>query len=73
MAKVAIYRIVDGAIDRIVRCPYSLVQDQCQSGEEFYLDCPDDATHIINNEPVIIVPEVVPPTLAEVKTAKLAE
>lgn len=73
MAKVAIYRIVDGAIDRIVRCPYSLVQDQCQSGEEFYLDCPDDATHIINNEPVTIVPEVVPPTLEEAKALKLAE
>ena len=69
----AIYKIIDGKIDRFMLSDPSTVAIQCQEGEEFYLNCPDTATHIINNEPVIIVPEVVPPTLAEVKTAKLAE
>ena len=69
----AIYKIIDGKIDRFMLSDPSTVDIQCQEGEEFFLNCPDDATHIINNEPVIIVPEVVPPTLAEVKTAKLAE
>ena len=69
----AIYKIIDGKIDRFMLSDPSTVAIQCQEGEEFYLNCPDSATHIINNEPVIIVPEVVPPTLAEVKTAKLAE
>ena len=73
MAKVAIYKIDTGIIDRFMGCPYSLIQLQCGTGEEFYLNCPDDATHIINNEPVTIIPEVVPPTLEDVKTAKLAE
>ncbi|MBV5336780.1 MAG: hypothetical protein J0653_01915 [Deltaproteobacteria bacterium] len=42
---------------------------QCQYGEEFYLNCPPEATHIINNEPVTIIPEPVippPPTEAEI-------
>ena len=69
----AIYKIIDGKIDRFMLSDPSTVDIQCQEGEEFYLSCPDDATHIINNEPVIIVPEVVPPTLAESKAAKLAE
>jgi hypothetical protein len=35
-----------------------MIAMQCQDGEEFYLNCPSDATHIINNEPVTIIPEV---------------
>ena len=73
MPRPAIYKTDGGAINRFVCCPYSLIQDQCGDGEEFYLNCPDTATHIIDNEPVTIVPEVVPPTLGEVKAAKLAE
>ena len=69
----AIYKIIDGKIDRFMLSDPSTVAIQCQEGEEFYLNCPDDATHIINNEPVTIIPEVVPPTLEDVKTAKLAE
>lgn len=73
MPRPAIYKTDGGAINRFVCCPYSLIQDQCGDGEEFYLNCPDTATHIIDNEPVTIVPEVVPPTLAEVKAAKCIE
>lgn len=73
MITAAIYRTSDGEILRKVFCPESHVDLQCGEGEEFYLNCPDCATHIINNEPVTIIPEVVPPTLTEVKTAKLAE
>lgn len=70
--KYAIYKITDGKIDRFMVSDPSTVAIQCQEGEEFYLNCPDDATHIINNEPVIIVPEVVPPTLEEAQATKLA-
>lgn len=69
----AIYKIIDGKIDRFMLSDPSTVAIQCQEGEEFYLNCPDTATHIINNEPVTIIPEVVPPPLGEVKAAKLAE
>ena len=71
--RASIYDMASGEILRRVSCPVSTVDIQCQEGEEFYLNCPDDATHIINNEPVAIVPEVGPPTLEEVKGAKLAE
>ena len=69
----AIYIVSTGKIVRRMCSSPSDVTIQCQEGEEYYLNCPLDATHIINNEPVIIVPEVVPPTLAESKAAKLAE
>ena len=71
--RASIYDMASGEILRRVSCPVSTVDIQCQEGEEFYLNCPLDATHIINNEPVTIIPEVVPPTLAESKAAKLAE
>ena len=71
--RASIYDMASGEILRRVSCPVSTVDIQCQEGEEFYLNCPNDATHIINNEPVTIIPEVVPPTLEDVKTAKLAE
>ena len=71
--KCAIYDTGTGEIKRYTGSSPEDVAKQVGYCEEFYLNCPDDATHIINNEPVIIVPEVVPPTLAEVKMAKLAE
>lgn len=69
--RAAIYAISDGAISRFVTGPPDHVHLQLQDGEEFYLNCPPDATHIINDEPVIIPPD--PPTLEEVKVFKLAE
>ncbi len=71
--KYAIYNISDGEIVRRVTSSPNMVSVQCQEGEEFFLNCPETATHIIDNEPVTIIPEVVPPTLEEVKAAKLAE
>lgn len=71
--KYAIYNISDGEIVRRVTSSPNMVSVQCQEGEEFFLNCPETATHIIDNELVTIIPEVVPPTLEEVKAAKLAE
>lgn len=52
--KAVIYRLDGGEIQRFVDCPPDHIDIQCQDGEEFFLNCPDDATHIINNEPVHI-------------------
>ena len=71
--KVAIYSCSTGEILKFVQGIPENILLNIQEGEEFFLNCPDDATHIIDNEPVTIIPEVVPPTLAESKTAKLAE
>jgi len=68
--KITIYRISDGEILRSVDCPSDHVSLQCQDGEEFHLNCPPEATHIIDNEPVTIITE---PTLDEIKTAKIRD
>ena len=73
MNNCAIYNTETGIISKIMTGKTENLLINIQEGEEFYLNCPDDATHIINNEPVTIIPEVVPPTLGEVKAAKLAE
>jgi hypothetical protein len=52
--KAVIYNIATGKIDRVVEMPPAFISIQCQSGEEFYLNCPDSATHIINDLPVTI-------------------
>ena len=71
--KCAIYDTATGAIKRYAGSSPEDVANQVGYCEEFYLNCPDTATHIINNDPVTIVPEVVPPALEEVKAAKYAE
>ena len=73
MIRFARYDVASGEILAFMFCPEGIVDIQCGDGEEFYLNCPDDATHIINNEPVTIIPEVVPPTLEEAQGAKYAE
>ena len=62
----AIYEIITGKITRLVTTTPDGVGMQCQDGEEFHLNCPPEATHIINNEPVTIIPEPIPPTEAEI-------
>lgn len=62
MISFAVYRLFDGWIVRRGRVPYEMAE-QAGEGEEVYYNCPDDATHIIDNQPVIIVPEA--PSLAE--------
>ena len=64
--KVAIYNIETGRIRMVVAGPPSQIECQCKTGEEFYLNCPEAATHIINNEPVTIP---VIPTTEELLTA----
>ena len=73
MNNFAIYNTETGIISKIMTGKTENLLINVQEGEEFFLNCPDDATHIINGEPVTIIPEVVPPTLEEIKTAKLAE
>lgn len=63
---VAIYSLLDYKISRFVYAPLSEVALQCQEDEELYLNCPPEATHIINNEPVTIIPEPVPLTETEI-------
>lgn len=73
MTLVAIYRTSDGLILRFVSCPPDQVSLQCGEGEEFYLNCPESATHILDNEPEIVEPAPVTPSLAQAKTDKKAE
>lgn len=61
----AIYNLNTGKIMSRMVCPPDFIDIQMQGREEFFLNCPTDATHIINNEPVTIIPEVVPPTTEE--------
>lgn len=51
----AIYNQETGIILRVASAPQEFIANQCGDGEEFYLNCPREATHIINNEPVTIV------------------
>jgi hypothetical protein len=60
--KAAIYNTSNGEILRQIESPADHINLQCQEGEEFFLNCPDSATHIINNEPVTIIPEPPEPT-----------
>lgn len=76
MIRFAKYDITTGAIlSFMFTTSPDMVDMQCGPGEEFYLNCSQEsgATHIINNEPVTIIPEATPPTLGEVKEAKLIE
>lgn len=66
MEQVSIYDIMTGKILKQLSCPSSMISAVCEAGEEFYLNCPGEATHIINNKPVTIIPEPVRPTNAEI-------
>ena len=54
--RVAIYSTLDGKIDRRIDCPASMVSVQCQEGENFFLNCPEEANHIIDNAPLALPP-----------------
>ena len=74
MITFAIYRKDTGKIMQFTTAPAFMVAEQLQPEDgvdlDFYLNCPDWATHIINNEPVKIEPppppEPPPPTEEEV-------
>ena len=78
MINFAVYDILSGEIKRRVTCPYLFMDKQYGEGEEFFLNCPPDATHIIDGDPVIIEP-VIPieilklSKLQELKTKRDAE
>ena len=57
MIRVAIYKSETGCISRVLDVGYMDVQPSLLEGEEFYLNCPDGATHIFNGEPTIVIPE----------------
>lgn len=52
--KIAIYRLSDGFITSRPDIPIAEIDLQIQVGEEFYLNCNNRATHIINGVPTII-------------------
>lgn len=53
--KVAIYDTVSGKIKRFVYDSWDCIDIQCtQENEDFYLNCPDGMTHIIDNEPTTV-------------------
>lgn len=56
--KAAIYNTSTGVIRSFIGGPPDQIEIECQDGEEFYLNCPPEATHIIDNEPVTIIPEI---------------
>ncbi len=68
MMQFAVYDMTTGAIKRRILCPNDCVDIQLGVDEEYYLNCPPDATHIINNVPETIAPA--PPPLDEVKSAQ---
>lgn len=61
--KISIYSKDTGSILRSVTATEDVIAIQCGDGEEFYLNCPPEATHIINGEPITIAPP--PPTTDE--------
>lgn len=52
--KAAIYNAQSGLIIKRTTGPASMVHLDAAEGEEFYLNCPDDATHILEGEPVTL-------------------
>jgi hypothetical protein len=63
--KCAVYDPVGGGkILQRITGPPSMVEPYLDAGNEIYLNCPDSATHIINNDPVTII---TPPTLEEIR------
>lgn len=53
-----IYNKEDGKIIIRVNCHPDQFVNDVGEGQEFYLNCPQDATHIIDNTPVTLVPAV---------------
>ena len=72
--RAAIYDIATGEVRRIVIVPAGMVMEQLAEGEEIYLNCPAEATHIVDGAPVVLAPpEPPPPTLEEARSIKEAE
>ena len=68
--KVAIYNIQSGEILRFFNGPSSAVDIQVGEGEEFYLNCPDTVTHIVDNTPTLLA---APAVAAPVKLLRIRQ
>jgi len=58
MIKLAVYRLDSGLITRRIISQESVALDQCGEDESIFINCPDDATHIINGEPFNNTPPI---------------
>ena len=58
--EIAIYDVASAKIIRRFSGPEYQAAVQCNEGEEFYLNCPNDATHIVDQMPVARPPELTP-------------
>lgn len=58
--RIAIYDTATGAIRVRVSSSIDQVLLDVGEGEDFYLNCPDSATHIIKNVPEVIAPPPLP-------------
>ena len=65
----AIYDTTTGNIKRRVSCHPSIAQDQVEQDEELFLNCPDAATHIINDIP-LAAPSTADDLLAPIRTRR---
>lgn len=65
--RIAIYNTGSGAIRQHMPVPPGMVDIQCRAGEEFFLNCPAIATHIIDGDPVAIQP---PPDMDAVRATR---
>lgn len=62
--KLSLYDIVTGEIKRHIECLEHDISIQCGEGESYLMDCPTNATFVIDGKPFI--PEPIPPTEAEI-------
>jgi hypothetical protein len=59
--KIAIYDKLSGLIVRRVVAPESAIDIQAETGTEFFLNCPENSTHIFAGTPTVVVPLPPPP------------
>lgn len=60
MIELAIYNKENGAIRGFVYCGCAEVESVIGETEEFFLNCPKEATHIVDGEPVKSAPSPAP-------------
>ena len=51
---IAVYDIETGKIEWFIVCPPEVVMEQTNDRFEIYLNCPQEATHIIDHLPVML-------------------
>jgi len=71
--RLTIYRLSDGVILRTVNVPFNSTDKQINGGEEFFLNCPEGATHVIDGNPVTIEPPPPPAPTGEELTKAIVD